>query len=85
MLERDFQKEEAKAQEMAAKKYKCLTCKYYYQRETEFGLLCKCLNEESSAYKDCRYHTKGVIKQLRTRCKQYSANEKGVQNDKTNL
>lgn len=72
MVEKSFQAEQADALEKAKKKYRCLTCKYYYEKHTQLGVLRKCIHERCCVNTNPIGHRKGVLMQLRRVCKLYS-------------
>lgn len=78
MVEKTFAAEQADALEKAKKKYKCLTCKFYEENHTEFGVLRLCHNKECDVNKtDFRpvRRSKGVLQKLRCRCKLYERSD----------
>lgn len=71
MIEKSFSIECFESREAYKKKYRCLTCKYYKEIETQLGILKKCMHERCGVNTHSCGHTPGILINLRRICKLY--------------
>lgn len=72
MIEKSFKEECKQEKQELFKTYKCLTCQYYSCKETQIGLLQKCLYQEEKT--GHRLKTREEFK-LKKKCKNYIKRE----------
>lgn len=72
MLEREFQAEQERKRKELEKKYKCFTCKYFVEKQTELGVWRECTWEPPKSKRDFDWHKRrGAYFELKRRCKNY--------------